>query len=138
MIVWALLVAFLLIWIVSALLDNGEWVCLDRRPSGGLSRTPSFTRDVPGTSTSCLGGGVGFPRFRRCREHGSVRLRLVGCSAVVPVAPGTLSVQPGWSLRQIGAELVVPWTAVGRQFRRVGGNGCAFLCTQCSPVHPVI
>ena len=28
----------------------------------------------------------------------------------------------GWSLRQIGAELVVvPWTAVGRQLRPVGG-----------------
>jgi hypothetical protein len=32
MIVWALLVTFLLIWIVSALLVNDEWVCLDRHP----------------------------------------------------------------------------------------------------------
>ena len=35
MIVWALLVAFLLIWIVVALLVNGESVCLDRRPVWG-------------------------------------------------------------------------------------------------------
>jgi hypothetical protein len=35
MIVWALLVAFLLIWIVSALLINGEEICLDRSPWWG-------------------------------------------------------------------------------------------------------
>jgi hypothetical protein len=41
-IVWALyrdrlgtLVAFLLIWIVNALLVNGEYICLDRRPVWG-------------------------------------------------------------------------------------------------------
>jgi hypothetical protein len=49
MIVWALLVAFLLIWIVSALLVNGEYICLDRRPVWGLPRTPRFTRAVRGT-----------------------------------------------------------------------------------------
>ena len=50
MIVWALLVAFLLIWIVSALLVNGEYICLDRRPvCGGLRRTRRFTPAVPGT-----------------------------------------------------------------------------------------
>jgi hypothetical protein len=48
MIVWALLVAFLLIWIVSALLVNGEYICLDAGPSGGLPRTPRFTRAVRG------------------------------------------------------------------------------------------
>jgi hypothetical protein len=32
-----------------------------------------------------------------------------------------LSAQPtGWSLRQIGAELGVPWTAVGHQLRGAG------------------
>jgi hypothetical protein len=41
-IVWALLVAFLLIWIVSALLVNGEWVCLDRRPVWGPPEKPEI------------------------------------------------------------------------------------------------
>ena len=49
LIVWALLVAFLLIWIVSALLVNGEYICLDRRPVWGLRRTRRFTPAVPGT-----------------------------------------------------------------------------------------
>ena len=42
---WALFVAFLLIWIVSALLVNGEWVCLDRWPVWGLLEDPElYTR----------------------------------------------------------------------------------------------
>ena len=40
MIVWPLLVAFLLIWIVSALLVNGEYVCLDAARVGGLLGGP--------------------------------------------------------------------------------------------------
>jgi hypothetical protein len=35
-------VAFLLIWIVSALLVNGEWVCLDRRPVWGPPENPEI------------------------------------------------------------------------------------------------
>jgi hypothetical protein len=48
MIVWALLVAFLLIWIVSALLVNGEYTCLDRRPVWGPPENPEVY-------TSCSG-----------------------------------------------------------------------------------
>jgi hypothetical protein len=48
MIVWALLVAFLLIWIVSALLVNGEYICLDRQPVWGPPEDPEVY-------TSCSG-----------------------------------------------------------------------------------
>jgi hypothetical protein len=48
LIVWALLVAFLLIWIVSALLVNGEYICLDRRPVWGPPENPEVY-------TSCSG-----------------------------------------------------------------------------------
>jgi hypothetical protein len=48
MIVWALLVAFLLIWIVSAFLVNGEYVCLDRSPVWGPPENPEVY-------TSCSG-----------------------------------------------------------------------------------
>ena len=48
MIVWALLVAFLLIWIGSALLVNGEYVCLDRSPVWGPPENPDIY-------TSCSG-----------------------------------------------------------------------------------
>jgi hypothetical protein len=48
MIVWALLVAFLLIWIVSALLINGEYVCLDRRPVWGPPENPEIYTDCSG------------------------------------------------------------------------------------------
>jgi hypothetical protein len=48
MIVWALIVAFLLIWIVSALLVNGEYVCLDRKPIWGPPENPEVY-------TSCSG-----------------------------------------------------------------------------------
>jgi hypothetical protein len=47
-IVWALVVAFLLIWIVSALLVNGEYVCLDRSPVWGPPENPEVY-------TSCSG-----------------------------------------------------------------------------------
>jgi hypothetical protein len=48
MIAWALLVAFLMIWIVSAFLVNGEWVCLDRKPIWGPPESPDVY-------TSCSG-----------------------------------------------------------------------------------
>jgi hypothetical protein len=48
MIVWALLVAFLLIWIVSALLVNGEYICLDRRPVWGPPENPKIYTDCSG------------------------------------------------------------------------------------------
>ena len=48
MIVWALLVALLLIWIVGVLLVNGEYICLDRRPVWGPPEDPEVY-------TSCSG-----------------------------------------------------------------------------------
>jgi hypothetical protein len=48
MIVWALLVAFLLIWIVSALLVNGEYIGLDRRPVWGPPEDPEVYASCSG------------------------------------------------------------------------------------------
>jgi hypothetical protein len=70
--------------------------------------------------------GEGLCGSGRQRAHSEVDIRWkadpaeTGYGGAVDVKRAADLYAQGWTLRQIGAELGVPWTAVGNQLRRAG------------------
>jgi len=102
--------------------DDGLWI----GPAGGVGWIVMSWRTLQGELLSFRSPTV--CRTPHCKRHGDssanpdepdAALRLVTV-ALVDVKCATDLYAQGWTLRQIGAELGVPWTAVGHQLRRAG------------------